>query len=58
MGNFTNGKSLKAVVARIIKFSLVVASGAPCQLLSVWNIKDDCKVNTQCESHCFSVKQL
>jgi len=56
MGNFTNGKSLKAVVARIIKFSLLVASGVPCQLLNVWNIQDDCKVNTQFDSHCFSVK--
>jgi len=58
MVNFTNRKSLKAVVARIIKFSLLVASGAPCQLLSLWNIQDNCKVNTQCDSHCFSVKQL
>jgi hypothetical protein len=58
MGNFTNSKSLKAAVARIIKFSLLVASGAPCQLLSVWDIQDDCKVNTHCDCHCFSVKQL
>lgn len=58
MGNFTNSKSWKAVVTRTIKYCLPVASCASWQLLCVWNIQNDCTVNTQCDSHSISVKQL